>query len=58
MKAKYQIPSIEFMASETENMIAASPAENGFDMENPIGETTATSGNLSRQDIWEFEDEE
>ena len=58
MKAKYQIPTIEFMVSETESMIASSPAENGFDMTDPIGVTDATSGNLSRQDVWEFEDEE
>lgn len=56
MKKTYQNPEIDTIGMSLEDIIAASPVENGFNMNEPIGETSATSGNLSRRSIWDDED--
>jgi len=62
MKAIYQKPNTELFNITVAQMIAASlpeKVEEGFNTEE-APETTKTSGNLSRKDLWEddFEDEE
>lgn len=49
MKKIYQTPEVEILDIMTEEMIAASgPLEDGVDL-STVGETEATSGNLSRE---------
>ena len=57
MKQTYQTPSIKWLEAATEEMIAASTSiEQGFDL-NSVAETTETSGNLSRQSLWDDDEE-
>ena len=59
MKKTYQNPETDYMAMSVEQLLeAASPVENGFNLNNPIGETDATSGNLSRRSIWDDDADE
>ena len=59
MKKTYQNPETDYMAMSVEQLLeAASPVENGFDLDKPIGETTETSGNLSRRSIWDDDADE
>jgi len=55
---KYIMPDMQVIMLTQMNVIAASPVEKGFDTDEPIGETDATSGNLSRQDYNAWGDEE
>jgi hypothetical protein len=49
MNMTYLKPEVEILDIMTEEMIAASgPLENGVDLSS-VGETEATSGNLSRE---------
>ena len=62
MKAIYQKPNTELFNVTVAQMIAASlpeKVEDGFN-QNDAPTTEATSGNLSRKDLWEdeYEDEE
>lgn len=53
----YQKPEVEILDVMTEDMIALSPVEKGFNR-NKAPETSETSGNLSRQnDMWETYEE-
>ena len=58
MKKIYQMPTIKWLEAETEEMIASSPLENGFNMDE-VDTTNETSGNLSRKgySVWDDEDE-
>jgi len=58
MKKTYQMPTIKWLEADTEEMIASSPLENGFNMDE-VGTTNETSGNLSRKgySVWDDEDE-
>jgi hypothetical protein len=62
MKAIYQKPNTDLFNITVAQMIAASPAlpekvEEGFNTDS-APETSATSGNLSRKDLWEDENED
>ena len=59
MKKIYQMPEVDVLDVMTEDMIAASPVEDGFNT-GDAPTTGQTSGNLSRQkDMWEtYEDPE
>jgi hypothetical protein len=57
MKKIYQTPAVRWMEAQTEQMIAVSAVENGFNR-NSAPETDATSGNLSRQTTVWGDDEE
>lgn len=53
----YQKPEAEILDVMTEDMIALSPVEKGFNR-STAPETSETSGNLSRQnDMWETYEE-
>jgi hypothetical protein len=58
MKKTYQMPTIKWLEADTEEMIASSPLENGFKMDE-VDTTNETSGNLSRKgySVWDDEDE-
>ena len=58
MKKIYQMPTIKWLEADTEEMIASSPLENGFNMDE-VDTTNETSGNLSRKgySVWDDEDE-
>ncbi len=59
MKKTYQSPEtlITFINVQ-QLMVVASPVENGFDTEKPLGTTDATSGNLSRRSYSVWDEEE
>ena len=57
MKAKYQTPSIETISSDLCDLIMASGVEEGFNT-STAPTTEETSGNLSRRDIWNDEEED
>ncbi len=59
MKKIYQMPEVDILDVITEDMIAASPVENGFKQTKaPDLQESVTSGNLSRQnDMWETYEE-
>ena len=57
MKKIYQMPAVRWMEAQTEQMIAVSVIENGFNQAS-APTTEATSGNLSRQTTVWGEDEE
>ena len=58
MKAKYQIPTIEWLNADSESAFAASLPQKVEDGQNlsTAPETNETSGNLSRINIWGDED--
>ena len=58
MKKIYQAPMIETEGMEAEGLMANSvnSLTEGFDL-NEVTETNATSGNLSRQTIWDDDEE-
>lgn len=59
MKAKYQIPMIEWLDAESESAFAASLPNDLVGEGQNLNEaptTEATSGNLSRTNIWDDED--
>lgn len=57
MKKIYQMPEVDVLDVMTEDMIAASPVEDGFET-TEAPSTEATSGNLSRQkDMWDTYEE-
>ena len=58
MKKTYQSPKADYMTISLEQMIADSgygDPENGVSL-NEVVTTNATSGNLSRRNIWDDED--
>ena len=57
MKKIYQMPAVRWMEAQTEQMIAVSAVEDGFN-QGSAPETNAISGNLSRQYSAWGEDEE
>ena len=65
MKKIYQNPNTDIITISVAQMIAASDGgllgngdkPNDLDLTN-TGETTATSGNLSRRSVWDDEEEE
>lgn len=59
MKAKYQKPSVEETIAEPTPLMVESLPENVEDGFNPDNtpKTGDTSGNLSRRNIWEADDE-
>ena len=57
MKKQYMAPSLRWTEAQTEQMIAVSLVENGFN-KTTVNETEAVSGNLSRQYSAWGEDEE
>ena len=59
MKKIYKMPEVDILDVMTEDMIANSPVENGFDKATATElQQSATSGNLSRQnDMWETYEE-
>ena len=57
MKAKYQTPSIETIGSDLCDLIMASGVEEGFNTDS-APTTEEISGNLSRRDIWNDEEED
>ena len=60
MKKVYMTPTTKWVEAETEKMMVGSIQDmgDGTLQQNlgSAGETTETSGNLSRQDLWDFED--
>ena len=61
MKKTYQNPQADYITMSLEELTAASPVENGFDLSDENFPTTeATEGNLSRRSIWDdgFEEDE
>jgi len=58
MKKIYQMPAVRWMEAQTEQMIAVSAVEDGFN-QGSAPKTEATSGNLSRQfTVWGDDEEE
>jgi hypothetical protein len=58
MKKIYLQPTIEMLGAETEEMIAASLVQDGFDATKaPELDETVTSGNLSRVNVWGDDEE-
>jgi hypothetical protein len=58
MKKTYQMPAVRWMEAQTEQMIAVSVIEDGFN-QTSAPPTEATSGNLSRQfTVWGDDEEE
>ena len=58
MKKTYQSPETQIVLVNVQHLMVASPVENGFDPNKPIGETGETSGNLSRRgSIWDDDEE-
>ena len=58
MKTKYQIPTIEYLLADSESLLASSLTgivENGQDLSD-APTTDATSGNLSRFNVWDDEE--
>ena len=58
MKKTYQSPETLTVFVNASPLLADSPVENGFDMNNPKGSTGETSGNLSRRSYSVWDDEE
>lgn len=60
MKKIYQAPSTDLIRVATQQMIAVSSPEKGFDpTSDDVPTTDATSGNLGRRnDIWADEEDE
>lgn len=56
----YQKPETDLILVAVQQlMVQASPVENGFNMDDPLGETEQTSGNLSRgRSVWDDEEDE
>ena len=59
MKKIYQMPEVDILDVMTEDVIATSPVENGFNRATaPELQQSVTSGNLSRQNnMWETYEE-
>ena len=59
MKKTYQSPETLMVLVNVQQLMVASPVEDGFDPNKPIGETGETSGNLSRRgsSIWDDEED-
>lgn len=60
MKTKYQIPTIEYILADSENLLDnASLPQNLTDGQNldKAPTTDATSGNLSRFNVWDDEED-